>query len=283
MDIKDMERFEDVVVQSNLQGYYTKRVPYGSIEHNHRKVFVNEVVFDIDTHNRSVGGKIEDHISSRLVRDDVPHTCWDTSRSNHIHAFFYLSKYSKELRGLIRKAIITYYSRPYDSYLDMKTENTPIRDFWSFHEKTGKRKRMTYQYAQSRGEKMANVPERILKPVIAKFSGRGMLPLISKNFANKGRLRAFLGYCGSRSYPDGGRNQVLFKNVAIATYLLNATTQERRQIFGSVISHNKDKKIQELQSWYAWCQKKRNVEVNYHELQKHGFYNHNTDHPTNPK
>ena len=145
-------------------GYYEKRIDVTpqqlDMPHNHRRIFINEVVFDVDTHIRVISDKIHDFISSNLIKDNISHQVWDTSRSPHIHSFFKdMNLYSQEVRRDIRLLILKHYSGKYFNWIDKSkaSENNMIRDFGGMHEITGKPKTLIYEY----GGKIDNARKRM--------------------------------------------------------------------------------------------------------------------------
>ena len=146
--------FENIVVQQSFNGSWSKRVSctmqeLETIHHNHRKIGVCEVVFDIDCHIPVIYNGVWDRISTRLQKDNIAHQCWFTSRSPHIHVFFKdLNLFPKEVRRVIRLFILKHYSQEDFKWIDKGkcSEEVMIRDFNSIHEVTGKRKELIYEF-----------------------------------------------------------------------------------------------------------------------------------------
>lgn len=260
--------YEDIITQSNLKGYYEKRHNLDGEIYNHRKIAVNEIVIDIDIHARRISNEVVNAICSRLIADNLSYTLWDTSRSPHIHIFFKdMQKYPKEIRKQIRKEFLNHYCKGYAHYIDFAkcSENVMIREFNGLHEKTGKRKVCIEQFKSD----LNNVPAFIVDKVMN-------VPINERkpfNVPIKGELTAFISYClNNRFDREGGRNQILFKNFAIAIYLLGIDLDKAKPYFKQLADNCKGKRADSLIGWYKWAEKKKEVSVSFNELKRGNFY-----------
>jgi len=274
MNIEEMQKFEDVKVQSNLDGYYTIRHNIGEIEHNHRKIHIREVIWDWDLDNASLDSEIMDFISSKLIKGNIAHSIW-FARTHKIHAFFELEKYDIDTRKEIRKEIVRHYAFPYVHFIDFGvcSEKRMIRDFYGMHEKTKKQNLCVFEYGEGRINK---VPEFILERVLRDVNKATPVAVSSLKLP-KQALKSysdFLAHCLDKKFNnDCFRNQILFKNIAIAVYRLQAEQKQMSQIFKQVALNCKGKKEAELWGWWKWIPSQKHlVKVNWNELKRGGFY-----------
>lgn len=274
MNLQEMQEFEDVKVQSNLDGYYTLRHNAGEITANHRKIHIRECIWDIDCKNKNLSFQIMDFISSNLIKDKINHSIW-FANSYHIHSFFELEKYDFDTRKSIRKEIVRHYSNPYTHFIDLGvcSEKRMIRDFYSIHEKTNKQNLCTFEYGNGQINK---VPKFILDIVLRLNSGFTSFSYSSFKLpkdAEKG-YSDFIAYClKTRFDKDCFRNSVYFKNIAIAVFRLQLDEGLAQKIFKQVALNCKGKKEQELLGWLKWCgEQKHLVKVNWGEVKRYKFY-----------
>ena len=69
------------------------------------------------------------------------------------------------------------------------------------------------------------------------------------------------------------RNNIYFKNIAIAVYRLQYEQELTAKIFKQVIANCNGTKEQSLTSWLKWCNSQKHlVKVNFRELKDGGFY-----------
>ena len=259
---KSILPYEEIITQSNLKGYYEKRHKLNSEAYNHRKIAVNEVVIDIDVHNRKISNEVVNVICSRLIADNLSYTLWDTSRSPHIHLFFKgMQKYPKEIRKQIRREFLNHYCKGYEHYIDFGkcSEDVMIREFNGLHEKTGKHKVCIEQFKSD----LNIIPAFIVNKAMNK-------PTYERKAFNvpiKSELTAFVGYCmANRFDKKGGRNMILFKNFAIAIYLLGIASGEALPYFKQLAGNCKGKREFSLIGWYKWAERKKEVSIGWKEL-----------------
>lgn len=278
---KELFRYDDLYVQSNLNGYYEQRVKCNpenifSIEHNHRKIGIPEVVFDIDCHVRELSHQIKNSISSNLIQDNISHTIWDTSRSPHIHCYFEgLNLYPKDVRNTLKKIILRHYSKGYERWIDFlkSSENHMIRDFNCKHEVTGKNKTMK--------ECFYNSGKTLLNPVQGYIIEELMQTLnIKKEWQNKVRINQegkeqlvlWLEFCLSHRFDklNSGRSTIYYKNVAITLLLLSYNEVEVKEISKKISRNCLGTKEDEIYKWWKWFSTRQNTEfnVNFHEIEK---------------
>ena len=68
-----------------------------------------------------------------------------------------------------------------------------------------------------------------------------------------------------------GKNNLYFKNIAIAVYRLGYDKQQAQQIFKNVAMQCKPHKAENMQNWLLWCKaQKHEIKVNFREIK--GFY-----------
>jgi len=266
--------FEEIVVQSNLLGYHTKRHKLCKIEHNHRKIALNEVVIDLDTHNRRIAQAVADKIEARLNHDKLSYGEWDTSRSYHIHLFFKdLHIHSKEIRKQLRKSFIVHYCKDFLHYVDMAkcSEDVMIRDFNCRHEVTGKFKTRVNTEEPILNAFPVIILEKVLNHTLnEKVAGIGLKA--PSGVTLKG-VEDFVQHClKTRFDRDGGRHMVLFKNICIAFVLLRLSTIEAEQLASQIAQNCKGKDKRDVLSWLGWAERQNNLRVSWRELRMGGFY-----------
>ena len=153
----ELLKLEFIWLQKYQNGFHTKRLKCESIQeitqahlkgYNHRKLGINEVVWDIDCHEPTISYQIWQRISTNLDKDNIYHSVWNTSRTYHIHALFDgLQKYCQEDRKIIKFLILKEYAKSDMVWCDknMANEKYCIRDFFSVHELTGKTKSLVWE------------------------------------------------------------------------------------------------------------------------------------------
>ena len=276
--------FRNIRIQSNMQGYYEKRIDITPEQldtpHNHRRVFINEVVFDIDCHLRVISDKIHDFISSNLIKDNISHQVWDTSRSPHIHAFFKdMNLYTQEVRRYIRLLILKHYSGKYFNWIDKSkaSENSMIRDFGGLHEITRKPKTLIYEFKGTNPLNPLNpLNQTILEQLGVLYHQRQKSLNLSEIEALKGvteqdkeRMQGFITYCCENVHTHDGRKRILLKNIAIACLLLGYDTQERTRIYYRITQNFRGCHINKLIGWDKWFQSKKQMHFNWREIESY--------------
>ena len=278
---KEVYKYEDFVIQTNQKGYWEKRLKVNmeelqTINHNHIKIPINSVIWDVDCHLRVISDKIHDFISSNLIKDNISHQVWDTSRSPHIHAFFKdMNLYSQEVRRDIRLLILKYYSGKYFNWIDKSkaSENNMIRDFGGMHEITGKPKTLIYEF---KGTSPINplIPV-ILEQLRVLHQQRNEVPEtapIEPTGEYLKGLQMFLDYCLEHQHTHDGRERILFRELAKMCILLNYDTNQRTRIYHKIIQNCKGRHISEIINWDKFMQKQKSLKINFKELKQYGFY-----------
>jgi len=150
-------KLEPIWLQKYSNGFHTKRLKCEDIQditqahikgYNHRKIGINEVVWDIDCNEPTISYQIWQRISTNLDKDNINHSVWNTSRTYHIHALFEgLQKYCQDDRKQIKLLILKEYAKEDMVWCDKSrvNENHCIRDFNSIHEVTGKPKVLEWE------------------------------------------------------------------------------------------------------------------------------------------
>lgn len=311
----EIYKFEDIVLQSNIDGFYTKRIKVNmqelqTIKHNHIKIPINSVIWDIDCHIRVISDKIHDFISSNLIKDNISHSVWDTSRSPHIHAFFKdMNLYTQEVRRDIRLLILAHYSglNPLDKFKDENkdlswseffkkgryskwldisrcSENQMIRDFGGLHEITGKPKTLIYEFkgtnpCHNKPENQTACMENVLNSTILEqlrvlYHQCNKVPeiaCIAPTDSDKKAMQDFITYCCENQHTHDGRKRMLLKNVAIATLLLYPSdTNARHRIYYRITQNCRGCHINNLIGWDKWFQQRKKIEFNWKEIKS--FY-----------
>jgi len=286
---KEALKYEPIYLQKYSNGFHTKRLKCETIqeikeaylrEYNHRKIFINCVVWDIDCHLRVLSQRIWQDISFNLRKENISHSVWDTSRSFHIHALFGgLESYCKEDRKKIKLLLLEHYAKQHFIWCDknMANENMNIRDFNSVHELTGKRKELIFEF------KDKQFVNPISPDILSLFRQR------HKNFDNnlvvgcgacnglsealQQSYKAFLVFAQTTPFirQGMGKNNLYFKNIAIAVYRLKIAEKEAMQIFKNVAMRCQPHKAENMANWLKWVkQQKHEVRVNWGEIR--GFY-----------
>jgi len=286
---------EAIWLQKISNEFHTKRLKCESIQeveqahskdYNHRKIGISEVIWDIDCHEPALSHQIWQRISTNLDKDKINHSVWNTSRSYHIHALFDgLSKYCQEDRKQIKLLILKEYAKDDMGWVDKSkaNENVMIRDFWSVHEITGKQKISVWGSLKA---------ESILNPLKASilndFSQKVVNPYLAPNRLNSHNiyiwnnalepklaeaLTRFLTFAQNTPFPKSGmgKNNLYFKNIAIAVFRLGIAEKEAKQIFKNVALQCRPHKAEKMVEWLKWCKdQKHEIKVNWGEVR--GFY-----------
>ena len=251
-----------------------------TIKHNHIKIPINSVIFDIDCHLRVISDKIHDFISSNLIKDNISHQVWDTSRSPHIHCFFNgLNLYPKEVRRDIRLLILKYYSQDYFKWIDKSkaSEDVMIRDFNSIHEITGKPKTLIYEYVYPHNNQespLNALNSTILEQLRVLYHQHRKVPDISQNSGSnavlslyqKKELMDFVDFCLNNTLIQDGKKMYLSKNIAIACLLLSYSYNERIRIYHRVNQNSRSIILSNLIGWDKYFGKRDNIKVNWGEV-----------------
>lgn len=269
-------------ITSNMSGYYEKHIECCpseiiTINHNHRRIFINEVVFDIDCHIQEIYNPIWDRISTRLQQDNISHQAWHTSRSPHIHSYFEgLNLYPKEIRRVIKLLILKHYAQDDFKWIDKSkcSEDVMIRDFNSIHEITGKTKTLIYEFLRKNEDfeqkgfykiksknikniqnfiygKQQNdlnykgllnpIPAHILEQLRVLYAEQEKAPNLASNKATnslyKQELINFLDYCLNNTLRHDGKERILFRNIVVACLLLDYNTNERHRIYYTIVKN----------------------------------------------
>ena len=295
MDTKEiykmMSETEPLVVQSNLNGHYSKRMETTpesilTIEHNHRKVSPMEVVFDIDCHVRAISNEVWDEISTHLQNDDISHSCWDTSRSPHIHCFFKdMANYPNEQRWMLRKIILKHYSGVHFKWIDkgIISDKRMIRDFNSTHEITGHKKTCIYEYLNHAKTHLNAIPRHILNELRMWVANQRMQKIEAlkaneghpdTNSEERSKLEKFLEFCLSHKFAVSGmcKNNHLFKNIGFAICILEYPYPKIKVIDALMSANCKGEHKGDVIEWVNWIKKQPKVyEIRWREVEKYGF------------
>jgi len=287
---KEALKYEPIYLQKYSNGFHTKRLRCETIQeiqeahlrgYNHRKIFMNCLIWDIDCHLRVLSQRIWQDVSFNLRKEDISHFVWDTSRSFHIHALFRgLERYCKDDRKKIKLLLLAHYAKQHFMWCDknMVNENMNIRDFYGLHEITGKKKEIIFEFK----DKWLVNP---INPDILGLFRQEYKSLNSVLIVNCGAsvglpealqqsYKSFLEFAQITPFLRQGmqKNNLYFKNIAIAVYRLQIAEKEARQIFKNVAMQCKPHKSENMTNWLKWVkQQKHEVRVNWGEIR--GFYN----------
>lgn len=279
----EIHKYDNIMVQNFIGNNHTTRQSIGleqalKTKHNHRKIAINEVVFDIDCHMEDLSRDIEQFISNSLIKDDISHSVWHTSRSYHIHAFFHLAEYDQDTRKALRKFLLKHYSKQYNIWLDMSksSENVMIRDFNGLHEQTGKPKTLIYHGCMNKPI-LNPIKAPILNDFWQGYKSPNLNPIVKisptasgLNPNLKDSLTQFITQAQTKVFSKSGmqKNNLYFKNIAIAAFLLGIPQTEATEIFKKVCANCKPHKIDNLENWLKWCkQQKHQLKVNWKEVE----------------
>jgi len=281
--------FEEICLQKFEFDNHTPRVKCNSLleieelhkqGYNHRKIGLNEVVWDIDCHLRVLSQRIWQYISFNLRKSNISHSVWDTSRSFHIHALFEgLGVYCKDDRKRIKLLLLEYYAKQHFIWCDrnMANENMNIRDFYSIHEFTGKRKELILRFRHKLLVSPINPDVLSLfrqrhktlnhNPIVSCGASVGLSEALHQSY------KSFLQFAQITPFvrQGMGKNNLYFKNIAIAVYRLGIAEKDAKQIFKNVAVQCKPHKAENMQNWLKWAKlQKHEIKVNWGEIK--GFY-----------
>lgn len=262
-----------VIRQLNIDGKWTRRSEHIKLHplfETNRKVFDDEIVFDIDVKDGFERQLVEGIIANNLSLDKYSYSVWDTSRSTHIHLRIKeLRLYPKEARNVIRRLFIKKYAEKHYSKVDHRSEDCMIKDFNTIHNITKLKKRKVYE---EKFETENIVPIDIKSELSSYYRlCDNVMPLIRKNYDLNNDL--MLNYVLSNKIDrDGLRNAVLFKNIAIMLVNSSLDNEQIKTMCRRIADNCKGKKWHELYGWVKWCNRKilegHNVKVNFRELNK---------------
>ena len=278
--------YRNIKVTSNLNGYYEQHIECPpseiiKINHNHRRIFINCVIWDVDVHIRLISNKIHDFISSNLIKDNISHQVWDTSRSPHIHCFFNgLNLYPQEARKDIKLLILKHYSGKYFNWIDKSkaSENNMIRDFNAVHEITGKRKALIYEYInpQNTLETPLNpIPAIILEQLRVLYLSYKKDLNLSENKLNANpeetkQMNEFVDFCLSHRFAKGCRHQYIFKHIAFIMCILQYTDKQVKEVSRIIARNNVETPQYEIYSWWKWLkQRKHPLKFNWNRVREY--------------
>ena len=292
---EELLKHEPIWLQRNQNGCHTKRIKCNTLleiqlNHaqgfNHRKIGINEVVWDIDCNHSTLAHTIQDKISANLLEDKVSHIVL-FGRSYHIHAFFDLGKYPTEERRNIKILMLKYYAQDFYQWCDKNgaNENMMIRDFIGKHEVTGIEPKITYQFIRVPTLKDGNIHKSFLSPIRASIlkdlDHRYKTPNPTKIVnpralqgvlgANQQAYETFLAHVQTTEFKQTGmqKNNIYFKNIAIAVFRLGFNKEDTDMVFKNVARNCKPHKAHNLHTWLAWCKKqKHELEVSWNEIKR---------------
>ena len=284
----ELLKHEPIWLQRNQNGYHTKRAKCNTIQDihlchikgfNHRKIGINEVVWDIDCNQPTLSHNIQNKISANLLKDHVSHIVIFSSRTYHIHAFFDLSKYPTEERRNLKILILKHYSQDFYQWCDRNgaNENMMIRDFIGKHEETSKEPKIIYEFIHK--QVLSPITAQILKDFTQRYKFLITTQIIKPGAlqgllgANQQGYQKFLNFAQTTEFKTEGmqKNNIYFKNIAIAVFRLGLNQHEADEIFRNVARNCKPHKAHNLHTWLAWCKKqKHELKVSWKEIKQ--FY-----------
>ena len=243
---------------------------------------MNCVIWDIDCNEPTISHQIWQRISTNLDKDSINHSVWFTSRTYHIHALFEgMQKYCQDDRKLIKLLILKEYAKDDMVWCDknMANEKMNIRDFFSVHEMTGKTKDLVWM-----SKDLAITNKSVLNPlkasILEDFSLKvknhpeppksltmGLNGALEPKLAEA--LTLFLEFAQKTPFLKSGmgKNNLYFKNIAIAVYRLGIVEKEAKQIFKNVAVQCKPHKAENMANWLIWCKKQSHtLDVNWREI-----------------
>ena len=234
---------------------------------NHRQIEKDEVVYDIDCEDRALAHKIMDKISARLCAEEIGHRIYDTTnRGYHIHIRFpHMKDFNQPIRTKIRTQLRLHYCEGFINFIDKQkdSDRNMIRLELSNHETTGKPKMVIYETKQS----INNQLPLFIKEYLGEWKPEPKYETvkIDNEWVNKDQL---LQYCLSNKIPEGRRNVVLFKNLAIGMLQAGLTQIEMSQLAKRIVANCEGKKVKEILGWVDYFKKKNSPSYNKRELNR---------------
>jgi DNA-binding MarR family transcriptional regulator len=225
---------------------------------NLRKQLPNEIILDIEEKY-----KAEDVIK-QLQEKKLSYEEWDTgSRGIHISIkFSNLAEQSLILRNRIRKYIINLYGC--DESLAKESQWMALEH--SPHFKTGKAKTLI----DSVNQLIPNIIEsEIIDYCVKDLEEREKRKVENKTISNDFITKdPYFNYVITHTIENGDRNNILFKNFAIALVQSGLTRDEIEEQAKKVIEHCPGKTLGEFMGWVDKAHSKEISEYNKDELRK---------------
>ncbi len=113
-------------------------------EYNHRSILKNEIVIEYDYDEPNKNDRLTKKVETRLKEDNIQYSKWSSgNKSKHLH--FFVDIGSVKNLPLLKKTIMRHYTEGI-AVPDMRlaTDNHLIRAENGVHEKTGRKKKMSY-------------------------------------------------------------------------------------------------------------------------------------------
>jgi hypothetical protein len=211
---------------------------------NLRKSRPNEIIFDVENENDV--NLVKDRLQKRQLKYEMWHT---GSRGYHFSVIFdNLQDFDLELRNRIRK----HYIKDVGTDEALSRESQYVSLEYTPHFKTGKDKYLFDTWDTT--PDMNHVPDDTIE-YCQKDIERLKAPRISeadeddredfKDFLND----PYLKYVLSKKIIDGGRNDVLFKNLAIGLVKSGLLREEILRIGQAIVNNCPGKNINEFMGW----------------------------------
>lgn len=224
---------------------------------NLRQLFPNEIIIDIDTTKEDYNQALQE-----LEKNNLKYYAYSTSsRGWHIHLFFKdLEKYSKEDRNLIR----TNFLKHYGNHLDKKSENTAIAFENRLHFKS-EQKKVLIKYKAGINELNEEFLKKDKNKEIKKADSTD--GVIFKDYHKKD---PFFKYIKENKILEGKeRNNIIFKNLAIALVKEKLSKEKIKEIVSPIIKKNFPGKVYaEFRGWLTKAEKGEIKDYNPIELNR---------------
>lgn len=186
-------------------------------------------------------------IKEKLNQKKWNYEVWDTgSRGYHIYITFNEMKtYDLELRNRIRKYIIGEFNT--DEHV--AKESQWISMPWTAHFKTGNVKSLIESVNDFPDNKLDDAIVNFCKAELAKQ--KEQIIIDDEVFKELYKTEPYLKFALNNIITDGGRNDVLFKNLAVLLVKSGLSNEDIMTLITKIIEHCPGKNINEFLGWIA--------------------------------
>lgn len=222
---------------------------------NLRKQLPDEIILDVEEKYR-----VED-IKTKLKEKGWSYELWNTgSRGVHfVLKFGNLHLKELSMRNRVRRYVIDEFQT--DNKLAKETQWMCLE--WSKHFKSNKEKTLV----ENQGDGINFIPEDIFKYCQKELELENEKVLESDDaFKDFLTTDPYLKYVLENKVVDGGRNDMLFKNIAIGLVRSGLTREEIEKVGKAVVKNCPGKNIGEFMGWVSKAVREEYLEFNKYEL-----------------
>lgn len=264
---------EDIVIVPTTRSQWKKKRKqhlYMGMLHEEarlRDVLRNEIVIEFDHVNNGTGKKMIAAVKRNLSRDRITHEVYDhEGKSPHIHVLVKgLEKLTPEHRKHYKKSFIDkYVPLAYKTYVD----TTLCGEHLVALEYRPHFKHKTPKLLVSGYDGKVNTLKKEFMP--------STIPTVYPSQIHMGmfdiKKDRFFNYALNNQLKQGFRNNILFKNVAIAMNNTGMTEKQKikiaRKIGENCLDRSTEGVVREILAWCGWAKQNNAMNYNTMELEK---------------